>query len=49
VADAMTDRQVPSHMRRALWAKRVQLILAVAAGGFAIYRLVEGVMHPSLH
>ncbi|MEY4577302.1 MAG: hypothetical protein RL701_2005 [Pseudomonadota bacterium] len=37
----MIDRRPPAHVRRALLAKRVQMVLAVAAGVFAVYRLVS--------
>jgi hypothetical protein len=39
-ADAdMNESRPPSHIRRARFAKRVQLLLAIAAAVFAIYRL----------
>jgi hypothetical protein len=36
---AMNEHRPPSHIRRARLAKRVQLLLAIAAAVFAIYRL----------
>jgi hypothetical protein len=37
----------PTHLRRAKWSRRVQLLFALAAAAFLIYRLVEGLLHPS--
>jgi len=37
---SVTDRAPPAHVRRARLAKRVQLLLAIAAAAYAIYRLV---------
>jgi hypothetical protein len=35
----MNEHRPPPHIRRARLAKRVQLLLAIAAAVFAIYRL----------
>jgi len=35
----MTEPRVPPHMRRARLARRTQIVLAVAAAIYAIYRL----------
>ena len=37
---SVIDRAPPAHVRRAKLAKRVQLLLAVGAAAYAIYRLV---------
>ncbi|MET0385280.1 MAG: hypothetical protein ABW321_04940 [Polyangiales bacterium] len=44
----LPDRRPPAHVRRARFAKRVQLLLALAAGGFAIYRLVAAFTEPGV-
>jgi hypothetical protein len=36
----------PAHVRRAKLAKRAQLLLALAAAGFAIYRLLAIFIRP---
>jgi hypothetical protein len=41
------DTRPPSHVRRARFAKRVQLLLAVAAVGFMLYRLIAVVIGKS--
>ena len=38
----MQDRKPPSHMRRAKWSKRVQLVLGLMTAGFMLYRIVSG-------
>jgi hypothetical protein len=35
----MAERRVPPHMRRARLARRAQLVLALAAAAYALYRL----------
>ncbi|HET8932531.1 MAG TPA: hypothetical protein VFN67_03780 [Polyangiales bacterium] len=38
----MQDRKPPSHMRRAKWAKRAQLVLGLMTAGFMLYHIVSG-------
>jgi hypothetical protein len=47
-ADAMSALKPPTHVRRTKWSKRVQLVLAISAAGFVLYRLISAftsVMH----
>jgi hypothetical protein len=38
-ADGMTDPRTPARLRRAKLTKRAQLVLALAAAAFALYRI----------
>jgi hypothetical protein len=42
----MSRLQPPTHLRRAKWSKRVQLLLAVLGAGFVIYRLISAFTGP---
>lgn len=40
----MSDRELPPHLRRARLARRSQLVLAILAAAFVLYRLAAGLM-----
>jgi hypothetical protein len=37
----MSPPRPPSYLRRAKWLSRAQLVLAVLAAGFVVYRLLS--------
>jgi hypothetical protein len=42
----MSEPRKPTHLRRAKLAKRAQLVLAIAAAAFAVYRIAAQFLHP---